>query len=128
MPNSAPGEAVHFAKTKVNQAPSGSVLYDGKTYRVQMSRRAEAGQPELHTKDSDVFYIIAGAATFVVGGKIVDAKSTAPGEFRGTSIEGGKTIQLAQGDVIVIPDNVAHWFKQVQEPMVYFVMKEVTGK
>jgi quercetin dioxygenase-like cupin family protein len=126
---SAPAAAIFFDKAKVDQAmTSGSVLYDGKMFRVQMGKRSEAGQVEFHAKDTDVFYIVSGSATFVTGGTMVGGKTTGPGEIRGTSITGGETRKLAKGDVIVIPDSVNHWWKEIQEPVVYFVVKEVTGK
>jgi glc operon protein GlcG len=126
---SAPATAAtYFAKDKVTQAmTSGTALYNGKIYRVQMGRRTEPGQVEVHTKDSDVFYIVEGSGTFVTGGTMVGGKSTGPGEFRGTSITGGETHHLTKGDVIVIPDSVPHWWQQIQEPVIYFTVKEVTG-
>jgi mannose-6-phosphate isomerase-like protein (cupin superfamily) len=126
---SAPAAAIFFDKAKVDQAmTSGSVLHDGKMFRVQMGKRSEAGQVEFHAKDTDVFYIVSGSATFVTGGTMVGGKTTGPGEIRGTSITGGETRKLAKGDVIVIPDSVNHWWKEIQEPVIYFVVKEVTGK
>jgi mannose-6-phosphate isomerase-like protein (cupin superfamily) len=121
--------ATAFDKAKVDQAmTSGTVLYDGKMFRVQMGKRAEPGQVEFHAKDTDVFYIVSGSATFVTGGTMVGGKPTGPGEIRGTSITGGVTHNLAAGDVIVIPDSVNHWWKEIHTPVVYFTMKEVTGK
>jgi len=126
----APAAGVgYFNKAQVAQAlKSGSVMYDGKIFRVQIGLRTEPGQVEFHAKDTDVFYIVSGSATFVTGGTMVGGKTTGPGEIRGTSITGGETRKLAKGDVIVIPDSVNHWWKEIQEPVVYFVVKEVTGK
>jgi quercetin dioxygenase-like cupin family protein len=39
----------------------------------------------------------------------------------------GETHHLTKGDVIVIPDSVPHWWQQIQEPVIYFTVKEVTG-
>jgi hypothetical protein len=66
----APTAAVgYFDKTQVAKAlSSGTAIYDGKTFRVQMGKRTEAGQVEFHAKDTDVFYIVEGSATFVTGG------------------------------------------------------------
>ena len=119
----------YFDKAQLEKAlTSGTAIYDGKTFRVQMGKRTEAGQVEFHEKDTDVFYIIEGSATFVTGGTMLGGRTTGPGEIRGTSITDGETRTLTKGDVIVIPDSVNHWFKEIQKPMVYFVVKEVTGK
>jgi unsaturated rhamnogalacturonyl hydrolase len=96
---------------------------DGRNYWVITGRREKSGQSELHEKDTDVFYIVQGSATFVTGGKMLDPKTTAPGEVRGSGIEGGQTLTLSKDDVIVIPAGVPHWFKDVQGTFLYFVVK-----
>jgi mannose-6-phosphate isomerase-like protein (cupin superfamily) len=98
---------------------------DGRYYKVLCGKRDAQGQAELHVRDTDVFYIVDGTAVFITGGKMVNAKTTAPDEVRGDSIEGGETHQLSKGDVIVIPAGTPHWFKSVQTPptFLYFVVK-----
>lgn len=98
---------------------------DGRNYKVIAGRHDTPGKAELHTRDTDVFYIVDGTATFVTGGKIVDPKITAPEEVRGSAIDGGEAHLLNKGDVIVIPPGTPHWFKAVQAPptFLYFVVK-----
>jgi len=86
-------------------------------------RDSGPGQVELHTVDTDVFYVLEGSGMFVTGGKMLDGKETAPNEQRGSSIEGGQTRTLKKGDVIVIPKGVPHWFRQISPPFLYFVVK-----
>jgi len=39
-------------------------------------------------------------------------------------MEGGVARVLSKGDVIIIPPaNVPHWFKEIQQPVTYFVVK-----
>jgi glc operon protein GlcG len=103
----------------------GSPLVDhsGRNYAVITGKRDKAGTAELHEKDTDVFYVVDGTATYVTGGKIIDSKTLSPGEIRGSGIEGGETRQLSKGDVIIIPAGAPHWFKDVQGPFHYFVVK-----
>jgi len=95
-----------------------------RNFSVLAGRRDSApGQVELHTVDTDIFYVLEGTGTFVTGGKMLDGKETAPNEQRGSSIEGGQTRTLKKGDVIVIPKGVPHWFRQISPPFLYFVVK-----
>jgi mannose-6-phosphate isomerase-like protein (cupin superfamily) len=67
--------------------------------------------------------VMEGTATFVTGGTAVDAKETAPNEIRGSRIEGGVTRQLSKGEVIIVPNNTAHWFKEVNGEFLYYTIK-----
>ena len=87
------------------------------------AHRSENGRVELHEKETDVFYIVDGEATFVTGGKMVGGKVTSPGQWLGTDIQGGQVHHLAKGDVIVIPAGIPHWFKDVPHSVSYFVVK-----
>ena len=97
-------------------------------YKVNPSRRDGPGVAEVHLWETDVVYVVDGAATLITGGTAVDAKETEPGQIRGTSIEGGETHHLAKGDVIVIPNGAPHWFKEVRAPFLYFVVKPIAPK
>src|SRR5262244_961667 len=103
---------LYFSKDQVTASFSkGAVLLDGtdRNYMVHTSRRDKPGLAEIHTLDTDIIYVMEGTATFVTGGTAVDAKETAPNEIRGLRIEGGVTRQLAKGEVIIVPNNTAHW-------------------
>jgi quercetin dioxygenase-like cupin family protein len=92
-------------------------------YQVFTARRDRPGEVELHTQDTDIIYVLKGTATFVTGGKVVDARNFAPEEIRGKSIEGGTPHHLSPEDIIIIPHGVPHWFEAVQPPFLYFVVK-----
>ena len=96
-------------------------------YKVNASRRDAPGQVEIHTRATDVIYVVQGSATFVTGGKAVDPKEVAPDEVRGRAIEGGEAHELTKGDVIVVPAGVPHWFKEVSGPFLYFVCKPIAS-
>ncbi len=104
----------------------GGPLLETGEYKVQAARRDAPGQVEIHTRDTDVFYIVEGSAVLITGGTVQGRKTTAPNEVRGTSISGGDSQTVSKGDVIVIPRGVPHWFKEVpQVPLLYFVVKSV---
>lgn len=128
----APQLAVHHLESGVVQkaflgGATGSTLATADEYRVNASRRETAGEAEVHSRDTDIFYVLQGRATVVTGGELLDAKDVAPGEVRGSGIRGGSTLQLAAGDVLTIPHGVPHWFKRVDAPFRYFVVKSLTA-
>jgi mannose-6-phosphate isomerase-like protein (cupin superfamily) len=67
-------------------------------------------EAEAHTDRADFIFVREGGGTMLIGGTIVDGRSTAPGEIRGRAIEGGKRYPLAAGDTLHIPINVPHQF------------------
>jgi glc operon protein GlcG len=120
----AEGGVLHLPADKMTAAfVKGESVAARENYKVSANRRDAAGQPEVHEKDTDVFHVVSGTATFVTGGTVVGGKATAPEEIRGTSIEGGEARTLRAGDVIVVPRGTPHWFKEVPGPVTYLVIK-----
>ena len=113
------------AKQVSTSFSTGAALLDGsdRNYMVHTSRRDKPGLAEVHTLDTDIIYVMQGTATIVTGGTAVDAKEIAPNEFRGSRIEGGVTRQLSKGQVIIVPNNTAHWFKEVNGEFLYYTIK-----
>ncbi len=122
---SGPPPVSYFPKDAVKAAfAKGSVLFDhSDKYMVHASRREQPGMAEVHTKDADIVYVLEGTATLVTAGSAVNLKPIAADEFRGEKIDGGETRQLAKGDVIIVPAGVPHWFKEVSNPFLYYVVK-----
>jgi glc operon protein GlcG len=120
-----PASVTFFDSTQVRAAfDKGAVLFNqGESYMVHASRREMPGMAEIHTRDADIVYVLDGAATLITGGSAVDAKVTEPDELRGSSISGGEAHELKKGDVIIVPAGVPHWFKEVSNPFLYYVVK-----
>jgi glc operon protein GlcG len=125
MPASTAPVLFFDAKQVSASFSTGSVLLDGndRNYMIHTSRRDEPGLAEIHTLDTDIIYVMEGTATFVTGGTAVDAKEIAPNEIRGSRIEGGVTRHLSKGQVIIVPNNTAHWFKEVNGEFLYYTIK-----
>lgn len=105
----------------------GQPLIETPGYKVQAGRRQGPGLVELHTQETDVFYIVDGTATFVTGGTMVDGKLVSPGQMRGTSITGGETHHLKKGDVIIVPNGTPHQFIETSNPFLYFIVKPISN-
>jgi len=92
-------------------------------YKIHASRREGPGMAEVHTRDTDIAYVLQGSATLVTGGTATNLKPTAAEELRGSGIVGGETRKLEPGDVVIIPNGIPHWFKEVSAPFLYYVVK-----
>ncbi len=103
----------------------GQPLLETGEYKIHASHRDGPGKAEVHDHETDIIYVLEGTATFVTGGKVVDGQITAPGEIRGAGIEGGETRKLVKGDVVVVPQGVPHWFKDLKAPFNYYVVKSI---
>ncbi len=117
----------YIESKKVSAAfAKGMPLLEVDQYKVHASRRTEPGVVEVHNWETDVVYVLEGSATLVTGGTMVDPKTIGPGEIRSPSVQGGESRRITKGDVIVIPPNTPHWFKEVQGPLLYFVVKPIS--
>jgi glc operon protein GlcG len=99
------------------------MMHGARNYMVHASHRDKAGLVEIHELDTDIVYVLKGAAVLVTGGVPVGAKTVAPHEIRGTDTKNGETRKLVPGDVVIIPNGVPHWFKEVDGPFDYYVVK-----
>lgn len=88
-------------------------------------RREGDGAAETHNTQVDVITVISGEGTLVVGGTMVDGKTTAPNEIRGKSITGGSRHAMAPGDVIHVPAGVPHQMLVPKELLIEVVKVDV---
>ncbi len=117
-----------FAKTlapKIDaQKFASERLTDYGNHYTMVAHREGSGLAEFHESEADLFVVSSGTATLVVGGKISNGKTTAPGEIRGPSIDGGAKQKVSAGDVVHIPTKTPH--QLLLEPgtqFTYFVLK-----
>ena len=93
-------------------------------YSFMVAHREGSGEAEYHATQADIFFVQSGEATLIVGGELVDGKTTAPDEMRAASIKGGTEKKLAAGDVATIPAKVAHQVKlDPGKAFTYFIVK-----
>src|SRR5579864_6737937 len=79
----------------------------GNHYALVLHREG-SGEAEFHEKDADLLVIQSGTATLIVGGTIRKSRTTAPGEVRGASIEGGSQQAISAGDIVHVPAKTPH--------------------
>ncbi|MEP6703169.1 MAG: hypothetical protein ABJB34_00020 [Acidobacteriota bacterium] len=63
---------------------------------------------EVHDAADDIYYVLDGTATLMLGGTLADAKEISPGEWRSKTAAGGQRVQIRKGDLIVVPRGTAH--------------------
>jgi uncharacterized protein GlcG (DUF336 family)/mannose-6-phosphate isomerase-like protein (cupin superfamily) len=112
-----------FAKGAVLVGEDENIMHAARNYMVHASHRDKSGVVEIHEFDTDIVYVLKGSATLITGGTPVGTKSVAPHELRAPTVNGGETRILVPGDVVIIPNGVPHWFKQVEAPFDYYVVK-----
>ena len=119
-------KAVFFDHTKTAEAfAKATHLYDAPDFTVQGGHREVPGQVEVHDKETDIIYILDGAATFVAGGKMIDGALSRPGQWLAKDISGGEERHLVKGDMVLVPAGTPHWFKSVSPQVTYYVVKVV---
>ncbi len=102
------------AKTLLAEArksPAGSATVTLEKYPghlTMLTVRTKPGGAEVHAAFNDFFIVEDGEATVLTGGTVVDAKETAPGETRGSRVEGGTPHLIKKGDVMHISPTVPH--------------------
>lgn len=119
-------EAKLLAAAKAS--PSGvanDTFDDFGSYKTLLVVRVHTGDAELHHDWADQMIITKGTITLVTGGTMQAEHTTAPGEIRGSGIQGGKEVALHAGDIAHIPAGVPHWVKLAPgTATTYLVIKE----
>jgi mannose-6-phosphate isomerase-like protein (cupin superfamily) len=75
---------------------------------VQHEKNKSGAAAELHDASDDVYYVLEGSATLVLGGKLDAPTEAEPGEWRSPRIIDGRTVEINKGDLIVVPRGTPH--------------------
>jgi mannose-6-phosphate isomerase-like protein (cupin superfamily) len=86
-----------------------------------------------HDQVSEVYYIISGSATLVLGPDITNrerrpatertvVERNGPGN-NGSDIRNGVAHELKPGDVIIIPAGTGHWFTKIDDHINYMMVR-----
>jgi mannose-6-phosphate isomerase-like protein (cupin superfamily) len=87
-------------------------------YRINVVKRTKGATPLAHAGNTELHHIIEGSATVVTGGKIVRGAG-------GATIEGGVSRHVTKGDVILVPADTPHWYKEVDGSVTYLEVRFV---
>lgn len=81
------------------------------------------GTAEVHRDSDDYHVMLEGSAIYYLGGTLENPKEVSPGEWRGTGIAGGRTVELRPGDMIFVPRGTPHYRSTEGREAVYSVIK-----
>ncbi len=104
----------------------------GIVYRPRLDKPAPDSVAE-HDLVSEVYHVISGAATLVLGAEIVNRQRrpatlktviefNGPGH-NGSEIRNGVAHQIKAGDVVVIPAGTGHWFTKIDDHINYLMIR-----
>jgi mannose-6-phosphate isomerase-like protein (cupin superfamily) len=107
-----PAQSLNDLKEKLKPGNKSEELIDsaGMELRVavQHENNKTGAAAELHDASDDVYYVLEGSATLVLGGKLDAPREVEPGEWRSPRIIGGKTFEITKGDLVVVPRGTPH--------------------
>jgi mannose-6-phosphate isomerase-like protein (cupin superfamily) len=95
-------------------------------HRPEFRNVGQSPNAEQHEGVTDVYFIVAGSGTVVVGGELESRRISRPGEFLGP-IKGGRQFKLQAGDILNIPPNMPHGTMSDAGGMTYVLMKVNVG-
>jgi mannose-6-phosphate isomerase-like protein (cupin superfamily) len=95
-------QATNKAQDLINAGSIGCRVF------IQHEKDVASNQGEVHEAADDIFVILEGSATFVLGGTLDAPKETQPGEWRAPGISGGKEFTVSKGGVLIVPRGTPH--------------------
>lgn len=63
---------------------------------------------EVHDGSDDIYYVLSGEATLMLGGSLIDPNEISPGEWRAKTATGGTIYKIRKGDVVFVPRGTPH--------------------
>jgi mannose-6-phosphate isomerase-like protein (cupin superfamily) len=113
-------------KAKATPAPQmvAAPVSTGEGYQINVVRRTTSQGAIAHDVGSEIHSIIDGAATLVTGGTL---NRPAGGRGGGGTIEGGESRRVSKGDVVLVPPQTPHWYKDIDGMVTYLEIRFDVG-
>jgi len=110
-------ERVRQGKAPAAPLASGRMVEAG-SYRANLEYRTSVGNAAIHETEAELFVVLEGKASVVTGGTLLNGRRTNPENLSGEGILNGETRPIAKGDTFIVPKGVAHWFTNIDAPLV----------
>ena len=109
---------------KTRNVISGSNL--GCRIFIQHEKDVSKNPAEIHENADDIFIIMEGTATIILGGKLDTPNQTQPGEWRAPGITGGNEVKVSKGDMVIVPRGTPHKRITAGQDVTLIVIKAFT--
>lgn len=70
--------------------------------------KREGDLNEVHDGSDDIYYVLSGKATLMLGGTLVSPNEISPGEWRAKEATGGDKVEIKKGDLVFVPRGMRH--------------------
>jgi len=103
-------ESVEDAIKALQASPGNKTLYESPLLTLVLTSEKEksAKEFEWHEHRDHVFHILDGSTMYELGGTPKNAHSKGPGEWLAPESEGATTVELKQGEFLVVPRGTPH--------------------
>jgi uncharacterized protein YjlB len=90
-------------------------------FSMTLRKRVVSSHVEKHMGWNEELVIQEGTVQLNYGGQATNEKEMAPGEFNGDAIEGGKSLLMHPGDIVILPAGT--WHEQVlKTPVMRYIL------
>jgi mannose-6-phosphate isomerase-like protein (cupin superfamily) len=105
-------------KLKATPAPDlvDAPVGKGDKYQANVVHRTKPQGAIAHAAGTEIHSILEGSATLVTGGTIVRPST---GERGSATIKDGQTWHVTKGDVVIVPPQTPHWYKEIAGSVTY---------
>lgn len=70
--------------------------------------KRENDMNEIHDGSDDIYYVLNGKATLLLGGTLIEPNEISPGEWRAKYAIGGDKVEIKKGDLVFVPRGTRH--------------------
>jgi hypothetical protein len=101
------------AKAQPPQPLRSTPLFQSPPYAVNIEYRTAVATSAVHETEAELFYVIDGGGTFVIGGALTEPQRTNAQNLTGKAITGGTSQKVTKGDFMWVPAGAPHWFSAI---------------
>jgi mannose-6-phosphate isomerase-like protein (cupin superfamily) len=90
-------------------------LRAGIAHHAAVEYRRSPTPASLHVRMAEFFYVLDGEADLILGGTLTNPKCLNSSNLAGDGVTGGETHHVKKGSYILVPENTAHYFTNIDK-------------